>query len=166
MVVIGLILLAAAVAAVAVLVTQNRSAMVDVHGLGYTWHVHLYWVLVAGLVLAFVGFAGMAMMRAGAVHLNQARRERHGLVRENARLNRLATHVDQDERRPVLTDPPAAPVPAVPVEQPTVATVASTVPSGHHSAPAYVPDVAAEESTEQPGSLRTRKHFFHRTGQA
>jgi hypothetical protein len=58
MVVIGLILFAAAAAAAIIGIVQNRNLVVDVHALGQTWSVHVYWVLVAGLVIALVGLLG------------------------------------------------------------------------------------------------------------
>ena len=63
--ILGLLLLAVAAAAAVVVIAQNQSAMVDVHALGYTWHVHLYWVLVAGLVIT--GHDGRMITWAGLV---------------------------------------------------------------------------------------------------
>jgi hypothetical protein len=90
MIVVGMLVLAVAVAAAIVAIAQNQSAMVEVHGLGYTWNVHVYWVLVAGLVIAAVAFFGVAVMRAGSAHSARLRTERRNLRRENARLNDVA----------------------------------------------------------------------------
>jgi hypothetical protein len=115
MIVIGFVILALAVAAAITAIAQNQSAMVDVHGLGYTWNVHLLWVFVAGLVVAAVGFIGISMMRAGAAHAARLRVERRGLVRENARLSDVAANPPV---QPVAAQPTtAAPV----VAQPTTA---------------------------------------------
>lgn len=114
MIVIGFVILALAVAAAITAIAQNQSAMVEVHGLGYTWNVHLLWVFVAGLVVAFVGFIGIAMMRTGAAHAARLRSERRGLARENARLSDAATN------------PPAQQVVAQPVATAPVETVPAT----------------------------------------
>ena len=90
MIVLGFVVFAIAVAAAIVAVAQNSSTLVNVHGLGYNGQVHLYWVLVAGLVIAGVALFGLAMMRSGAAHATRIRTERRGLQRENARLNEIA----------------------------------------------------------------------------
>ncbi len=104
MIVIGFVILALAVAAAITAIAQNQSAMVEVHGLGYTWNVHLLWVFVAGLVVAFVGFIGIAMMRTGAAHAARLRSERRGLARENARLSDAAANPPV---QPVVAQPAA-----------------------------------------------------------
>jgi type VI protein secretion system component VasK len=101
-VLIGFVLLAVAVAAAIVAIVANRSVMVDVHALGYTWNVHLYWVLVAGMIVAAVGFLGLAMMRVGAAHSVRVRRERRGLKRENARLSSLAQDRNVEDPEPAV----------------------------------------------------------------
>jgi len=107
MILVGFLILAVAVAVAVVAIAQNQSAVVDVHGLGYNWTMHAYWVLVAGLVVAAVGFVGLAMMRAGTAHAARLRGERRGLVRENARLNDLTT-----DRPVVTTDRPVVMAPS------------------------------------------------------
>ena len=54
MLVVGLILLAVAIAAAVVLIVQNRDVTIDVHALGHTQSVHPYWIVVAGLAIALV----------------------------------------------------------------------------------------------------------------
>ena len=112
MIVFGFIIFAVAVAVAIVAIVQNRSAMIDVHGLGYSWNVHAYWVLAAGLIVAAVALLGIAMMRTGAAHTARLRTERRGLVRENARLNEQAV------------DRPAGTVTAPPATNPDAATQA------------------------------------------
>jgi hypothetical protein len=85
-VVIGLVLFAAALAA-AMLIVQNRDSTFPVHGLGHTWEWHPYWVLVAGLSIALVGVLGVALMRAGAVYARRLRRETAKLLAERAALS-------------------------------------------------------------------------------
>jgi hypothetical protein len=110
-IVIGFVIFAVAVAAAIVAIAQNQSAMVTVHGLGYNWNVHVYWVLVAGLVIAGVGWLGASMMRTGAAHAARMRVERRGLVRENARLNDLAADRPASAAVPVTPAAAAAPAP-------------------------------------------------------
>ena len=50
MLIVGLLVLAAAVSSAVILIVQNRGSVVGVHALGHTWTGRLYWVLVAGLV--------------------------------------------------------------------------------------------------------------------
>lgn len=154
MIIIGFLIFAVAVAAAIVAIVQNRTAMVHVNGLGYSWDVHVYWVLVAGLIIAAVGFIGLAMMRAGAVHAARLRTERRGLKRENARLAEAAND------RPVETVPAAAPVAPVatqPVAAPVAQPVAQPVMAG---APA--PAAAYEPATTAP----RHRSLFHRGEQA
>jgi len=121
MIIIGFVLLAVAVAAAIVAIAQNQSAMLDVRVLGYDWHGHAYWVLVAGLVIAAVGFVGIAIMRSGAIYGARRRTEQRGLAKENARLNRLARTEPATERTmPVAAAPVAQGVPSGPVGNPEI----------------------------------------------
>jgi len=150
MIIIGFLIFAVAVAAAIVAIVQNRTAMVHVNGLGYSWDVHVYWVLVAGLVIAAVGFIGIAMMRAGAVHASRLRMERRGLKRENARLH------DAVSDRPVETAPAAPAVQAAPVAQPAVAPT-----------PAMAGSVSRDGSSggyETADSAPRHRSLFHRAG--
>jgi hypothetical protein len=87
MVVLGLVLLALAVAASIVAIAQNPHATVDVDVLGTHYNMHAYWIFVAGMVVLAVAAIGLSMMRAGAAHSASVRRERRELAAENARLN-------------------------------------------------------------------------------
>jgi membrane protein implicated in regulation of membrane protease activity len=102
MVVIGLVLLAAAIAAAVILIVQNRAAVTDVHALGHTWSTHLYWLVVAGIVLTLVALLGAAIMRRGAQRTRRARRERASLVEENRRLREAPSNPDAS---PFFGDP-------------------------------------------------------------
>jgi hypothetical protein len=84
--IIGLIVLAAAVGSAVILIVQNRGSVVGVHALGYTWIGHLYWVLVAGLIIALVGVVGLAILRRGAARSRRMRRQRAALLARNERL--------------------------------------------------------------------------------
>lgn len=57
------------------------------HALGHAWTGHLFWVLVAGLILALVALLGLALMRRGAARARRLRRERATLLAENERLS-------------------------------------------------------------------------------
>jgi len=148
-IVIGFVILTVAVAAAIVTIAQNQSAMVNVHGLGYTWDIHVYWVLVAGLVIAAVGFLGIAMMRTGTAHATRIRVERRGLVRENARLNELAA--DQSQTPTV-------------VQVPATAAAASTAPPPvpvSSEPPARYDRLVTDDAAPAP----RQRHLFHRTSQ-
>ena len=86
MIVVGFILIAAAVAAGVILIVQNRGA-IDVHALGGSWHVDAYWLLVAGLVILAVAMLGLAIAKTAAARVWRLRRERRELARENRRLS-------------------------------------------------------------------------------
>jgi uncharacterized integral membrane protein len=86
MIVVGFILIAAAVAAGVILIVQNRGA-IDVHALGGSWHVDAYWLLVAGLVILAVAILGLAIAKTAAARVWRLRRERRELARENRRLS-------------------------------------------------------------------------------
>src|SRR5258706_6693238 len=77
MIVIGFILIAAAVAAGVILIAQNRGA-IDVHALGGTWHLDAYWLTVAGLVILAVAILGLAIAKTAAAHVWRFRTGRSG----------------------------------------------------------------------------------------
>jgi membrane protein implicated in regulation of membrane protease activity len=114
MIIIGLLLLAAAVAAAVVLIAQNHAALVDVHALGNTWQVHLYWVLVAGMVVVAVALLGLRAASLGAGRTRRLRRERAVLVRERAGLvqenERLSEIVETNRDDHAVATPDATPV--------------------------------------------------------
>jgi hypothetical protein len=85
--IVGLILFAAAVASAVILIVQNRDSVPQVHALGRDWTGHLYWVLVAGLIIALVGVLGLAILRYGTTRARRLRRQRAALVAENERLS-------------------------------------------------------------------------------
>jgi hypothetical protein len=156
MIIVGFLIFAVAVAAAIVAIVQNRTAMVHVNGLGYSWDVHVYWVLVAGLVIAAVGFIGIAMMRAGAVHASRLRMERRGLKRENARLSDAVSErsVETTPAAPVVQAAPVAP--AAPVAQPVVAPTPAMAGSVNRDASSGVYETA--------DSVPRHRSLFHRTG--
>ncbi|HYU04264.1 MAG TPA: hypothetical protein VEL02_10525 [Jatrophihabitantaceae bacterium] len=86
MIVIGFVFFAAAVAGASILIAQNSDTMLDVNVLGYTWNVHVYWLVVAGLVATAVGLAGLLVMGRGVARYRRLRREHRGLVRDHERL--------------------------------------------------------------------------------
>jgi hypothetical protein len=159
MIIVGFLIFAVAVAAAIVAIVQNRTAMVHVNGLGYSWDVHVYWVLVAGLVIAAVGFIGIAMMRAGAVHASRLRMERRGLKRENARLSDAVSErsVETAPAAPAVQAAPAAPAaPVAPVAQPVVAPTPAMAGSVNRDASSGVYETA--------DSVPRHRSLFHRTG--
>ena len=86
MIVLGLVVFAAAVAAAVILIAQNSDAMLNVHALGNSWNVHAYWLVVAGLVIAVVAIIALAMIRGGGARYRRLRREHRALVRDHERL--------------------------------------------------------------------------------
>jgi uncharacterized integral membrane protein len=86
MIFVGLVLLAVATVAAVDLIIQNTHH-VTLHAFGHTWTFGEYWLLVVGVVIAFVGLVGLGLMAASARSGRRARRERRALARENARLN-------------------------------------------------------------------------------
>src|SRR6266446_2620243 len=86
MIVIGFILIVAAVAAGVVLIVQNRGA-IDIHALGGSWQLDAYWLTVAGVVILAVAILGLAIARTAAARSWRLRRERRELARENRRLS-------------------------------------------------------------------------------
>ena len=86
MIVVGFILIAAAVAAAVILIVQNQDA-INVHALGGSWHVDASWLLVAGLVILAVAILGLAIAQTATAHVWRLRRERRKLARENRRLS-------------------------------------------------------------------------------
>jgi hypothetical protein len=86
MILLGLILVAVAIAAGVVLVVQNAND-IRVHVFATHYSVHAYWLAVAGLVIMAVFAIGLAMSRAGAARQRRLHRERRDLARENQRLS-------------------------------------------------------------------------------
>ncbi len=87
MLVIGLVLFATAVGSAIILIVQNRGSVVQVRALGHTWTGHLYWLLVAGLIIALIGVLGLALLRRSAARARRLRRQRAALLSENERLS-------------------------------------------------------------------------------
>jgi uncharacterized integral membrane protein len=85
MVVLGFIVLALAVAAVCVLIGQNTD-QVEVHALGGTWTVEMYWLVVAGVVLTAAAMIGILLIVVGGSRARKHRNRRRDLERENRRL--------------------------------------------------------------------------------
>ncbi|MBV9823071.1 MAG: hypothetical protein JO144_12600 [Actinobacteria bacterium] len=98
MVLIGLILIAAAVAAAIILVVQNDGT-ITVHVFNSDYHMAAYWLAIAGLVIMAVLALGLTAVRAGAAHRMRLRRERRELLRENRRLSEQAATAPAAGRR-------------------------------------------------------------------
>ncbi|MEO6501546.1 MAG: hypothetical protein ABIQ09_06500 [Jatrophihabitantaceae bacterium] len=89
MVLIGLLLIAVAVAAAIILVVQNEGN-IKVHVFETDYDVSAYWLAIAGLAIMAVLALGLLALRVGAAHSIRRRRERRELVRENRRLSEHA----------------------------------------------------------------------------
>jgi uncharacterized integral membrane protein len=85
MVILGIIVLALAVAAVIVLIGANTGD-VDVHALGGTWTVQVYWLVVLGVALTAAAMVGILLIVIGAARARKHRNQRRELERENKRM--------------------------------------------------------------------------------
>jgi len=110
-VVIGLILLVAALAAAAVLIVPNQDTTVPVQALGHTWHWHQGWILVAWLTITLTGLLGVALMRAGLAYARRLRRETAKLLAERSAINHHLPDPDRSLFFASETHPQAASVP-------------------------------------------------------
>jgi uncharacterized integral membrane protein len=79
-VIIGFVLIAAAVASATILITQN-TARVQFHALGHAWTGSMYWLLVAGLIILAVAVIGVLAVRLSGTR--RLRRERAALAEQN-----------------------------------------------------------------------------------
>jgi hypothetical protein len=94
MIVTGLLVfLAAAIVGVA-LISQNTSD-ITIHAFKWSWTMHPYWLVVAGLVIAVVAILGVVMMVIGAGHRRRlwraAASAHRASARDEARLAMLPT---------------------------------------------------------------------------
>lgn len=110
MVVIGLILLAAAVTAAVVLVVQN-DAIVSLHVFNRSWNVHEYWLAVAGLAVMAAAVLGLGLIRRGMARARRLRREHRQLAAENRSLAERVVDEPADAAAPspVWQDPAGSP---------------------------------------------------------
>ena len=93
MIVLGLLFfLAAAIVGVA-LISQNTDD-ITIHAFKWSWTMHPYWLVVAGLAIATVAILGVVMMVIGAGHrrrLWRAASAHRASARDEARLALLPT---------------------------------------------------------------------------
>ncbi|TAM85021.1 MAG: LapA family protein [Jatrophihabitans sp.] len=85
MLVLGLLLLAAAVVAAAEGILAN-TAPVTVHMWGWTWHFELFWAAVCGAGIIVLALIGLGLARHSTVRSLRMRRDHRALLRENERL--------------------------------------------------------------------------------
>ena len=97
MVVLGLILVAAAVVAIIEGILAN-TGVVTVHMWGWTWHFELFWAMVCGIGIAVAAILGLWLMSAGGARAFRVRRENRALARENARLAAVAEQQNAAQR--------------------------------------------------------------------
>jgi hypothetical protein len=95
-VVIGFVLIIAAVAAAVILIGQNAGTL-DVHALGQTWNINAYWLVVAGVAAMAVAVLGAAMVRQAGVRTYRARQAYVPTLSEE----RLVTESPRDQTTPV-----------------------------------------------------------------
>ena len=107
MVIIGFVLIVAAVASATILITQNTARM-QLHALGHAWTGSIYWLLVTGLVILAVAVIGVLAVRLSGTR--RLRRERAALAEENEVLaDQLGLTTCEAEQVPAEQRPQAAP---------------------------------------------------------
>jgi uncharacterized integral membrane protein len=122
MILIGFVLVAAAVAAAIILLVQN-AGNITVHALGWHWHVPGFWLAIAGLAIMAVFVIGASAWRTGAARSRRIRRERRELARENQRLSKQV-----ESTAPPAPYPPAASTPPSWPAEPTTGTPPTSKP--------------------------------------
>jgi uncharacterized integral membrane protein len=167
MIVVGFVLLVAAVVVAIALIVQNPG-VVTVHAFSWSRDVEMRWLVVAGLALTAIGLLGLAMMRVGGARHARLRRERKALAVENKRLVRQAHAADV----PPVTGEPRYTVPASTASTAPPGASASTVPRGSaawtaseqrasvgHSAPGpAAPSTGAVAAPGRPSGTSTEPH--------
>ena len=136
MMILGLILLAAAVVLGVEVIIANDATM-TMHLWGWSWQMDAFWLAVGGAIILAVGLIGLALMQGGARRSRRLRRERRDLAAEN---RRLAARSERDER-----DRRDAPV-AAPMNRPATATHTGAVAPGAPAAGGPAPTHAAPET--------------------
>ena len=114
MIVLGLILVAAAVA-VAVLLIAQSTMYITISSLGWHLTVHAYWLVVAGIVLTAAVLLGLTLVRGATARSVRLRRERRALAHENEMLAEAVARQDTVAGSPVR---PAVPTGPTGYEQP------------------------------------------------
>jgi hypothetical protein len=106
MMILGLILLAAAVVLAIELIIANDATM-TMHLWGWSWQMDAFWLAVGGAIILAVGLIGLALMQGGARRSRRLRRERRDLAEENRRLAARSERDERDHRAPVNAPAPA-----------------------------------------------------------
>ena len=114
MIVLGLILVVAAVA-VAVLLIAQSTMYITISALGWHFTVHAYWLVVAGIVLTTAALLGLTLIRGATARSVRMRRERRALAHENEMLAEAVARQDMVAGSPVQ---PAAATGPTGYEQP------------------------------------------------
>jgi uncharacterized integral membrane protein len=134
MIVLGVTLFGLALVSAVILLAQNVDT-VQVHYLGRVWDIHMYWLVVAGLVIAVIAIAGLVLIARGGRRYRQMRREHRVLVRDRERL--LASRPAE----PVVLDN---------------GTATSLVPRGRHHGRLSHPEEAPTSSAEAWAEVEER----------
>jgi hypothetical protein len=111
---VGLILLAAAVVAAVEFIIANQGTVV-LRMWDWTWNIDAFWLGVAGAVTVAVAAVGLAMLAGASGRSRRLRRERRDLAAENRRLAEQAERADQAE---VIEPVPAWNAPAAAYRNP------------------------------------------------
>ncbi|MDQ2748924.1 MAG: hypothetical protein M3Y44_05290 [Actinomycetota bacterium] len=166
MIILGLLLLAAAIVAAVELIVANDGAPITVHMWRWSWTVDAFWLAVTGAAILAAALLGLLMLRAGSKRQRRLRRERRQLANENRQLAKRAEVAEATDEQPVHEGAPrdhdiapqAYPPPAETTDQPrpyapaadTTAQPRAYSPSAETTAqpPTYQP--SAEATGQQP----------------
>lgn len=103
MVLLGLILLAAAVVAAVELILANRSS-VSVSMWDWHWQMDKFWLAVVGAGILLAAVIGLGLMRSGFARSWRLRRERRELAAENRRLAEQSAMADAPREETVVPE--------------------------------------------------------------
>jgi hypothetical protein len=163
MIVVGFVVLVAAVVVAIALIAQNPG-MVTVHAFNWSRNVEMRWLVVAGLALTAITLLGLAMMRVGGSRHARLRRDRKVLAAENKRLTREARTPDG----PAVAAEPRSPAPGSMTPTAFSATAprrtsASTAteqrsPTGASAAGPAAPSTGAVAAPDRTSDISTQPH--------
>ena len=108
MILVGLILVAAAVVVAALLIAQS-AMYITVSALGWHLTVHAYWLVVAGMVLTAAVLIGLTLIRGATARSARLRRERRALAHENEMLAEAVARHDTVAGSPMQMAPASGP---------------------------------------------------------
>jgi hypothetical protein len=146
MIVVGFVVLVAAVVVAIALIAQNPG-MVTVHAFDWSRNVEMRWLVVAGLALTAIALLGLVMIRIGGARHARLRRDRKVLAAENRRLTREGRTAEP----PVVATEPRNPA----TSGAFTAAPGATVPRGTSASTATEQNAPARGSASGPAAPST-----------